>query len=272
MQKLLDALIKLYPDSSRNTLKGWVEEKRVLVDGKAAKRIDDEIPDDAKIEVGKKERVVTGGLKIYFSDHDIVVIEKPCGLLSVKAAFEGERTAHGLLKEAFYPKKIFVIHRLDQDTSGVMLFGLSERSFEPLKEQFKEHTVERRYTAVVEGALKGEGTWISRLEEDAAYKMHVVEEGGEEAITHFRALKEGNGYTLIECQLETGKKNQIRVQAREASHPVVGDEKYGAETNPIKRLALHATHLSFNHPIKGKPLSFFSPPPESFTRLVRRRK
>lgn len=209
-------------------------------------------------------------MKVLFLDRDLIIVEKPAGLLSVKAAFEGEKTAHSILKEHFFPKKIFVIHRLDQDTSGVMLFGLSERSFEPLKELFKEHSIDRIYTAVVEGDLQGEGTWVNRLEEDAQYRVHVVERGGEEAITHYKVLKKGRkGYTLVAFQLETGKKNQIRVQSSYHGFPLAGDEKYGATTDPIKRLALHAATLGFEHPMTGQPISITSPHPTSFERLVR---
>jgi len=268
METVIEVLRKKYPDSSNTTLKSWIEEGRVFVAGKQVRRGNEEV--SGEVEVRTKKTTDIGPLKVLFLDQDLIVIEKPAGLLSVKAAFEREKTAHGILKEHFYPRKVYVIHRLDQETSGVMLFGLSERSYEGLKSLFKEHAIERIYTAIVEGDLQGEGTWINRLEEDEDYRVHVVQRGGEEAITHYKAIKRGkNGYTLVAFQLETGKKNQIRVQSSFYGFPLAGDEKYGGRTDPIKRLALHASTLGFVHPIKGTPLLLESKVPSSFERAVK---
>lgn len=267
METVMEALVRKYPDSSKNTLKSWIEEGRVYIGEKKVRRGNEEATGD--VEVRKKEMARIGPLKVLFLDRDLIVIEKPAGLLSVKAAFEGEKTAHSILKEYFFPKKVYVIHRLDQDTSGVMLFGLSERSYEPLKTLFKDHAIDRIYTAVVEGDLQGEGTWVNRLEEDVQYKVHVVESGGEEAVTHYKVLKKGKkGHTLVAFKLETGKKNQIRVQSSFYGYPLAGDEKYGSKTDPIKRLALHASTLGFIHPMTGKPLMITSPVPHLFEKLI----
>jgi len=267
METVMEALIRKYPDSSKNTLKSWIEEGRVYIGEKKVRKGNEEAK--GEVEVKKKEQGRIGPLKVLFLDRDLIIVEKPAGLLSVKAAFEGEKTAHSILKEYFAPKKIYVIHRLDQDTSGVMLFGLSERSYEPLKALFKEHAINRIYTAIVEGNLQGEGTWVNRLEEDAQYKVHVVERGGEEAITHYKVLKKGRkGHTLVAFKLETGKKNQIRVQSAFYGFPLVGDEKYGATGDPIKRLALHASTLGFVHPMTHQTIQITSPTPYHFEKLV----
>ena len=208
---------------------------------------------------------------ILYEDDDLVVVEKPSGLLSVSAAFEKEETAHALLKVHFYPRKVYIVHRLDQDTSGVMLFALNEVSCEKLKAQFEAHAIERAYTAIVEGHVdKLSGTWESYQFEDKQYKVHETDEAGKGrlAITHFKTLAATKRYSLLQFRLETGRKNQIRVHCAAADHPIAGDKKYGAKTNPLKRLSLHAHLLAFQHPISRKKMHFEAPPPEPFSRLV----
>lgn len=269
---LIDALIFLAPDSSKTTLRSWLKEERVFVDGAVEKNPSFLVKKDQIVSVGFKNKVQNDGIKILYEDSHLVVIEKPEGMLSVATAFETTKTAHASLKRKYKPKKIFVIHRLDQDTSGVMLFALSEAAYTNLKKTFEQHKIERAYVAVIEGHLpNSKGTWQSHLYEDANYYVHETldQEKGEQAVTHYEVKKTSKKYSLLSLRLETGKKNQIRVHCQSSGTPIVGDKKYGALTNPIKRLCLHAYLLAFHHPITGKPMKFESPMPRDFSNLFK---
>lgn len=203
------------------------------------------------------------GLTILYEDRDIIVIDKSAGLLTVKAMYEKERTAHHILtnyirKGSFKSKKqLFVVHRLDRDTSGVLIFAKSIEAKENLKLQWKN--VRKKYAAVVHGVLKEKnGTITSYLAENEDYEVFSVRDSrkGELAITRYQVIKEAKKFSLLEIELLTGKKNQIRVHFSEKGHPIVGDNKYGKKGEPKSRLALHSHHLTFRHPHSGKELTF----------------
>lgn len=264
---LLDLLAKLFPDSSKATLRTWISDGRIYIDGNLAKSAKQLVSKGQEIAFGDKVRLVDNHIPIIYEDNAIIVIDKPVGLLSVSTAFEKSETAHGYLKRKYYPRPIYVVHRLDQDTSGVMVFALTEQSLDQLKKRFEKHDIQRRYIAVVEGRLESQsGCWKSYLHENANYVVKVVKDPdqGELAITHYQVKNSNKTYSLLELTLETGKKNQIRVHCQYAGHPVVGDKKYGSTCNPLKRLGLHAHTLAFSHPITGKPMSFTSQVPASF--------
>ena len=210
------------------------------------------------------------GIKIYYEDKHIVVIEKPTGLLSVATDFEMEETAHAILKNHCRPKRVFIVHRLDQDASGVMLFALSEEARDALKLVFEAHDIQRNYAAVVEGSFDlSNGKWESYVYEDANYVVHSSQDPtrGKLAVTHYKVKHASRKYTWLDLTLETGRKNQIRVHCKDAGHPIVGDKKYGAVSNPVKRLCLHAHVLAFDHPVTHQKMHFESPVPESFKQL-----
>ncbi len=266
---LLEALVHFSPNSSKTTLREWIREGRVQIDGLPIKTVATVVREGQEVRIGQRKKIIGGGIEILYADEDLVAIYKPTGLLSVAAAFEKHETAHALLKTHFR-KAIFVIHRLDQDTSGVMLFAFNQKTLEGLKELFKVHAIQRAYTAVVEGRMtQMSGTWESYLVEDANYNVHETYDTtkGQQAITHFETLKAGKKYSLLELTLETGRKNQIRVHCTAAGHPVAGDKKYGAQTNPLKRLCLHAHLLGFKHPISKKEIRIEAPPPEEFQKI-----
>jgi len=268
---LLEALSQAAPDSSKSTLRSWLKQGRVLVDGEVVKPATTLLKQGQTITLARRERSIESGLKILYEDRHLVVIDKPSNLLSVSTAFEEGDTAHAILKRNYRPKKVYVVHRLDQDTSGVMMFALSEEALAKLKTVFEKHDIERKYDAIIEGHLVEEkGTWESYLFEDENYVVHETEDKkkGQLAITHYTVIGKSKKRSWLDVTLETGKKNQIRVHCESAGTPVVGDKKYGAQSNPIKRLGLHAHFLSFRHPITGKTMRFESPPPESFYRLV----
>lgn len=268
---LLEALVFLFPACSKNTLKSWVKEGRVLIDDTPAKNTSVIVAEGQEITIGDKKKILRSGLPIIYEDEDLLIVDKPSGLLSVATAFEKGETVYALLKAHYHPRKIFVVHRLDQDTSGVMVFAFNQTSLDRLKSLFEVHAIERSYTAIVEGQLRvPSGTWESYQFEDKQYVVHETSdpEEGRLAITHFETAGTDKRYSWLRLTLETGRKNQIRVHCEGAGFPVVGDKKYGAKSNPVKRLCLHAHLLAFQHPSTKKKLRFESPVPEEFYRLM----
>lgn len=268
---LLDALVQMSPASAKNTLRSWIKEGRVQIDTEIPKNASVQVQKGQTITIGQRKKLIRSSLPIIYEDEDLVVINKPSGLLSVSTAFEKGETAHSLLKAHYRPRKVFVVHRLDQDTSGVMIFALNQRSCDELKALFEVHHIERAYTALVEGQMKeSSGKWESYQYEDKQYVVHETEdpEQGRLAVTHFKTLATTRRYSWLQLRLETGRKNQIRVHCQMAGHSVVGDKKYGARSNPIKRLCLHAHLLAFKHPTSKKLLRFESPIPDEFYRLM----
>jgi 23S rRNA pseudouridine1911/1915/1917 synthase len=218
------------------------------------------------------------GLAILYEDPDIVVIDKPAGLLTIATEKEKRKTAFYLLSSYFKERaqsrqeRIFIVHRLDQGTSGLLVFARNEAAKQALQEQWDQ--VEKRYAAVVEGIpARKEGRITSLLAETKAMRVYSVRDKGgtatgKEARTDYRVVKEGQGYALLDITLLTGRKNQIRVHMADLGHPIAGDKKYGATTNPLGRLALHACHISFAHPtIPGKRMEFDIPIPGKFHAL-----
>ena len=269
---ILEALALLFPESSKTSLRSWIKEGRISVDGMAIKSNTYQVSKGQRIALGAKPYIVEGLVPILYEDKHFIVIDKPIGLLSVSTAFEKTETAFGYLKRKYYPRPVHVVHRLDQDTSGVMLFALSTEGLKGLKEIFEKHDLTRQYIAIVEGQMqKDAGSWESFLVEDRQYVVKSTQDRskGELAITHYRVDGVSKGYSLLSLTLETGKKNQIRVHCQEAGHPVAGDKKYGANGSPIKRLCLHAHLLAFNHPVTGKPMRFISSVPSAFYQLIK---
>lgn len=264
---LLDILGEAYPNNSKTSFRSWIKEGRVMVNGVPASRNDQRVVIGDVVTLGDRKRWIGDSLRIIYEDSYLVAVDKPEGMLSVSTAFETKETAFALVKTHYYPKQVYVIHRLDQDTSGVMIFALDETCYRKLKELFASHDIERLYSAVVEGSPEpSSGTWQSYLFEDGNYKVHETDDPrlGELAITHYRVLEASKKQSRIELKLETGKKNQIRVHCSSHGCPIVGDKKYGQASRKAKRLCLHAQSLAFEHPMTHKQVSFSSPLPEFF--------
>ncbi|HEX3070839.1 MAG TPA: RluA family pseudouridine synthase [Thermoanaerobaculia bacterium] len=272
---LLDALAQLYPDSSRTTLRQMLQTGRVRVGGeteKDAKRIIE--PDEMLAVVAKSDlRVLPPGIAILDEDRDVIVILKSHGLLTVATEREREATVQAYLNTYLGSRgedRVHVVHRLDRETSGVLVFAKNFFAREQLKAQFMIHSVERIYVAIVEGTIDPpEGTIESNLLEMKDLKMVSVDAhpDAKHAITHYRTISAKRAYSMLEVTLETGRKNQIRAHLSESRHPVVGDTMYGATTNPLGRLGLHAKLLGFDHPTTGKHLVFTAALPKEFRAL-----
>jgi 23S rRNA pseudouridine1911/1915/1917 synthase len=210
-------------------------------------------------------------LNIVFEDGFVVVIDKPAGLLTIATEVERKKTAYAALRSRANSKrpaeKIFIVHRLDREASGLLVFAKSIEAKERLQDQFKDHTAGRRYCAVVEGRIAGDNLSIrSYLAENAAHRVYSTPNTriGKLAITHVRVVQRKPKSTLIQVRLETGRKHQIRVHLAEQGHPIVGDRVYGSQANPIRRMALHGEYLSFRHPRTGRQMEFESKYPKSF--------
>jgi RluA family pseudouridine synthase len=222
-----------------------------------------------------KKRHLPKGLEIIYEDNDILVIDKSAGLLTVGTATNKTRTAYYFLTD--YVRKgnpksrnqIFTVHRLDQWTSGVLVFAKSEQIKERLQDNWKD--TEKKYIAAVHGHIKPkEGIISSYLTENKAYTVYSTDnkEKGKLAHTAYKVLKENERFSLLEITLLTGRKNQIRVHMADKGHPVVGDRKYGKNGNEYKRLALHSYSISFKHPATGKQMTFKTKIPGYFHKLM----
>src|SRR5262245_16853074 len=213
-------------------------------------------------------------VRLVFEDASVIVADKPAGLLTMATDTERSKTLYAALREYVNRKKpsekIFIVHRLDREASGLLVFAKTVAAKERLQEQFKDHSAGRRYVAVVEGRVRVDELRIqSNLAENKAYRGYSKPNTrvGKLAVTHVRVLKRNPKTTLIEVRLETGRKHQIRAHLAERGHAILGDKSYGSGSNPIRRLALHAARLEFKHPVTGKRMQFESPYPKVFDRL-----
>jgi 23S rRNA pseudouridine1911/1915/1917 synthase len=275
--ELMEFLLTTLSNKGRNTIKSLLARGQVSVNHKETTKYNHPLkPGDVisiqRVKIIEEEKPI--GLKILYEDDDILVINKESGLLSIAAGEEKELTAHHQLMEYVrrsHPKnRVFIVHRLDRDTSGVMLFAKNEKVKQALQETWQETVLERTYVALVEKQVKKpEGKIVSWLKESKTMLMYSspTPNGGQEAITHYKVLQSTKDYSLLEVHLETGRKNQIRVHMQDIGHPVVGDKKYGSSTNPIGRLGLHAQVLTFIHPTMGQPMVFKTDVPGKFLKM-----
>jgi 23S rRNA pseudouridine1911/1915/1917 synthase len=276
-------LRELFPGASGRTIKQWLERGRVRVGGGVVRRGDVPVASTDGVELGAP----TGPsfpplLRLVFEDDDILVIDKPPGLLTIATERERERTAYRLL--AAYvgghggsrenarrgAPRLFIVHRLDRETSGLLVFAKSPDAKRRLQRQFEARAVERRYVALVEGTVSdARGRLRSRLREDRTQRVRQTHSrsAGREAITDYRVLEHGATSTLLELSLVTGRRGQIRAQLATLGHPILGDHAYGAHHDPLHRLCLHATRLAFTHP-RGHKMIFESPAPPAFRRIA----
>jgi 23S rRNA pseudouridine1911/1915/1917 synthase len=277
---LLAYLFATWPDEKKKQIRTWLKYQAVSVNERPVTQFDHPLKPGDTVTIRSERSAVPkaklpSGMKIYFEDAAVLVIEKPENLLSTASEGEQEKTAYFQLTEYLRTnkprssEKAWIVHRLDRETSGLMVFGKTAAAKTALQAGWDEVT--KIYEAVVEGNLATDrGTFRSHLDETSPYKVYSARpsERTREAITHYRVLQRSKGRTLVELTLETGRRHQIRVQLADAGSPIVGDEKYGAKTDPAKRLALHARTLRFTHPVSQQELTFESPLPRELCRLV----
>jgi 23S rRNA pseudouridine1911/1915/1917 synthase len=278
--ELLAFLLASRSGTKKAKVRQWLKHGAVLVNGQPITQFNHPLRpgDRVSISTGGESRalgLLPRGLQIVCEDASLIVIEKPANLLSVGSDTEREKTAHAFLMsyvKAGQPQsrnRVWIVHRLDRETSGLMVFAKTETAKRELQANWK--LADKRYLAVVEGCPPAAaGVLRTHLDESRVFKVHAAAPSlrSRLAITHYQVIKQTAACTLIELKLETGRRNQIRVQLAEAGCPIIGDEKYGAMTNPAGRLGLHASSLQFPHPISGTLCQFESALPEQLARLV----
>ena len=268
--------IKVIP---KGKIKSMLEHHQVLVNGVAITRFDYLLSKEDEIRIVKKSFKDTRSAKlpfeILYEDEDFIVINKPSGLLSVSTAKETRRTAYRYVSDYVSLRnkhnRIFVVHRLDEDTSGVLVFSKDSRLKDALQLDWNNLVKKRGYYAIVEGRMnKKEDTLVNYLKKNKENLVYVSDDkvNGKKAITHYRVINDTKDYSLLNISIETGRQNQIRVQLGNINHYVLGDDKYGEPANPLKRLALHAYLIEFVNPRTHKTMRFNSPIPKEFELLI----
>lgn len=273
---LLEFLLLHRKGKSRNNIKSLLTRGAVRVENRLVTQFDHPLRVGQTVQMGRapEEAPTSHSPRVLYEDADLLVIHKPAGLLSIASDKEKERTAYhwmtDYVRQMNPESRIFIVHRLDRDTSGVLLVAKNEAMKQALQERWNELVQVRSYTAVVEGRLpQNQGRIHTWLKETKTMLMYSSErEGdGQEAITEYSVLGVGEDYSLVDIRLLTGRKNQIRVHMKEQGCPVAGDKKYGAKTNPFHRLGLHAGVLEVEHPFTGKILRFQADNPSVFFRI-----
>ena len=268
---LLEYLYEALAPQSRTSIRSLLAHSGISVNGQITTAFDQPLAEGDCIMTGaaRKEKQIDRRLKIVYEDRWLIVADKTNGLPAISTGKENEVTAYSILYDYVRSSgdggRIFIVHRLDRDTSGIMVFAKDESTKRLLQENWNEAVTERTYTGVAEGRLpETDGEIVSWLKENPkSLKMSAVpyDNGGKKAVTAYHLAGFRKGLSLVEITLETGRKNQIRVQFAAIGHPIAGDKKYGAQTNPFGRLALHASVLEFRHPHTGKTMRFVSPAP-----------
>lgn len=277
---LLEYVGSKLPELKRTRLKQMLSHNQIAVNNLPSRQFDQplEIGDTVKINFVREFKVFRHRrLQIVYEDDDIIVVNKGYGLLSMGNDKEKDSTAYAILRD--YVKwsnpmnKIFIVHRLDRDTSGLMMFAKNEHAKRTLQHNWNNMVLNRKYLAVVEGVPEQEVSTIrSYLVENSKFEVYSTDkpEEGQLAVTRYRTLTSGKRFALLEVELDTGRKNQIRVHMSDIGHPISGDRKYGAAPSPARRLCLHAQTLRFIHPTTRKEMNFTTPIPASFASLGRR--
>jgi len=276
--ELMTFLLAKMGGMSRNSVKSLLAHRQIMVNSKITTLFNQQLQLNDLVAVNSSRGNIElkhPKLKILFEDEYLIVVEKKEGLLTVIAGDSEETTAFSILKnhvkKSSPTNRIYTVHRLDRETSGVIMFAKNREVQQTLQENWHRIITRRIYVAVVEGVVEKEEdtivTWLS--ENERSLKIHSSESdnGGQQAITHYRKIKSNENYSLLELELETGRKNQIRVHMQGIGHPIIGDKKYGAETSPIGRMGLHARLIAFYHPVTTEVVSFETSVPRSFLNL-----
>lgn len=275
---LLPFLFTHIIDRSRSAVKSLLRHGQIWVNGRVTTHFDMPLrPGDTVLVSHERGRPAFNSpyLRIVWEDDSLIVIDKRDGLLSVSDSVAQERTAWAILsayvREQDPRNRLFVLHRLDRGTSGLMMFARNKGVQEKMRSEWADIVTRRAYVAVVEGVPEPpEDTLRHFLAENSRMKVYCTDPmHGKEAVTHYRVLKAAADSALVEFTLETGRKNQIRAQMEAFGHPIAGDPKYGAQTDPCERLMLHACRLWFIHPITGREMRFETPIPAAFAAQVR---
>ncbi len=292
--RLLDYLFEVLADTKKTRVRQFLKFRSVSVNDRMTTRFDFPLSpgDRVSIRTGKEERPAAPplyGVEIIYEDDAVIVIDKPSGLLTIATEKVATRTAFYAvndyvnrsetqrLKSGAHrrdrqarKKQVFIVHRLDQDASGLMVFARSAEVKIALQSHWQDAV--KKYYAVAEGVMREKtGTLTSYLRESKSLKVYTTDraEGAKLSTTRYTLLRASAHYSLLEVELKTGRKHQIRVQLADAGHPLAGDRRYGSRTDPAGRLALHACHLAFRHPVSGRRMVFQTPLPQFVDRILK---
>ena len=276
--ELMTFLLAKMGGMSRNSIKSLLAHRQVMVNNKVTTQFNLALQPNDLVAVNSGRGNIELNhpkLRIIFEDQYLIVVEKKEGLLTVSTGNSEETTAFSILKthvkKSSPQNRIYVVHRLDRETSGVIMFAKTKEVQLILQENWHRIVTRRIYVALIEGKVEKEQdtiiTWLSENEKSLKIHSSDTDNGGQQAITHYRCVKSNENFSLLEIELETGRKNQIRVHMQGIGHPIVGDKKYGAGISPIGRLGLHARLLAFYHPITTEVVSFETSVPRNFLNI-----
>lgn len=276
---LQEFLLDSMENTSRTKIKSTLQGRGVKVNGKVITQFDYPLSCGMKVAVSRSkqnaEMFKNRYIKIVYEDRYIVVVEKNVGILSMAAGHSSlnvKTVLDSYFKTSRQKCTAHVVHRLDRDTSGLMIYAKDMQTEQILEHEWHDIVYDRRYVAVVSGEMEDDyGTMTSWLKDNKAYITYSspYDNGGKYAVTHFHTLDRTTDHSLVEFRLETGRKNQIRVHSADMGHPVCGDIKYGNGDDPIGRLCLHAYVLCFYHPITRRRMEFETPIPVNFRKLFK---
>jgi len=263
--ELLDFLYENVKEYNKKDIKTFLKYGSILVNNKVITKYNYQLKDNDVITINKYNK--DKNIDIIYEDKDLIVVNKESGILVVDNETNKNKTLYNLVSEYVKTKnknnKIFIVHRLDKDTSGIVVFAKNENIKKLLQDNWNDIVLTRKYIAIVEGNINNEGIIKNYLEENKNHYVYVSK-NGKLAITEYKKIKSNNKYSWVDINLKTGRKNQIRVHFKSINHPVVGDIKYGNKSDEFKRLCLHAYELSLINPINNKKMVFNSPIPKSF--------
>ena len=274
---LIDFIMEKMHGISRNRAKALISNRVVLVNNAITTHPLTELKAGQVVQLDRskhKKAFHSNDIDIVYEDPYLLVVDKRPGLLSMSNNTRQQTVQTVLnryLEKGGGRNTSHLVHRLDRDTSGLMVYAKDVQTQQSLIDGWQHLVTDRRYIALVEGELESQrGRIQSWLTEDKRFITHSspVDNGGKFAVTHYNVIESSNGYSLVECELKTGRKNQIRVHMADLGHPVVGDHKYGSEIDPMRRLGLHAYMLCFTHPVTGKHLRFETPVPVPFEKCL----
>lgn len=275
---LVEVAARILSDHTPTKVKSMLKHRQFAVNGMPTSQFDHPVKAGDEFSVNFDKSFVVfhhPRIKLVYEDEHILVIEKGYGILSMGTDNVKTGTAYSIMRDyvkVHNPKaQVFIVHRLDRDTSGLMMLAKSAEAKDAMQHNWNNMVLSRKYVAVVEGIMEMKsGEVRSYLAENTKFEMYSTDDPtkGQLAITRYRTLAVGGGCSLVELELDTGRKNQIRVHMKDLGHPISGDRKYGAGVSRIHRLALHAQTLRFVHPITRKDMNFTSPIPAGFKVLL----
>jgi len=276
--KLLEYLINDL-HYSRNNAKALLSHHLISIAGAPVSQFDFELcPGDSLIVCKKPIKAkARKDIPIIFENEEFIAINKPYGLLSNASDTEKSSTAYRMVMDYVQSKdkhnRIYLVHRIDKETSGVLMFCKNEKIRDLMQDQWNDIVTKRGYFAVVEGVMEEKEkrivNYLRKNKQDMMYSVPGPGKGNYRAVTSYKVLKENKKFSLLDVVIETGRKNQIRVTLGDLGHYIIGEDKYGEPENPINRLCLHAYELSFKHPVTGKIYKFDAPTPKEFLTLVK---